>query len=51
MRERRWILAPFYLGLIAGLVLLLIHFARQLVELVLKILGAGESDVILGVLK
>lgn len=46
----RWILAPFYLGLIVSLVLLFIHFARELVEFVLKIARAGESDVILGVL-
>jgi len=42
--------APFYLGLIAGLVLLLIHFARELVDFVVKIPRAGESEVILGVL-
>jgi uncharacterized protein (TIGR00645 family) len=46
----RWILAPFYLGLIVSLVLLFIHFARELAEFVLKIARAGESDVILGVL-
>ena len=46
----RWVLAPFYLGLIISLVLLLVHFVRQLGEFVLHIIGAKEADVILGVL-
>jgi uncharacterized protein (TIGR00645 family) len=46
----RWILAPFYVGLVVCLLLLLIHFVRQLLEFVLNILRASESDVILGVL-
>jgi uncharacterized protein (TIGR00645 family) len=46
----RWVLAPFYLGLIVSLVLMFVHFARQLAEFVLHIAGATESDVILGVL-
>ena len=46
----RWVLAPFYLGLIVSLVLMLIHFVRQLVEFILHIPTAKESDVILGVL-
>ena len=47
----RWILAPFYLGLIVGLLLLLGHFVRQLVEFILHIHTASEPDVILGVLE
>jgi uncharacterized protein (TIGR00645 family) len=46
----RWILAPFYLGLIVSLLLLFIHFARLLIEFVLHIHVAEESQVILGVL-
>jgi uncharacterized protein (TIGR00645 family) len=46
----RWILAPFYLGLAFCLLLLLIHFAKELFAFVLKIHVASESDVILGVL-
>jgi uncharacterized protein (TIGR00645 family) len=46
----RWLLAPFYLGLILSLLLLLFHFVRQLAEFVLHIARATESDVILGVL-
>jgi uncharacterized protein (TIGR00645 family) len=46
----RWVLAPFYLGLIVSLVLLFVHFIRQLAEFVLHLVDAKESDVILGVL-
>jgi uncharacterized protein (TIGR00645 family) len=46
----RWVLAPFYLGLIVALVLLFVHFVRQLAEFVLHIADAKEADVILGVL-
>jgi uncharacterized protein (TIGR00645 family) len=46
----RWVLAPFYLGLIVSLVLLFVYFARHLAEFVVHIVDAKESDVILGVL-
>src|SRR5262245_59946266 len=46
----RWILAPFYLGLIVSLVLMFVHFVRELAEFVRHILDAKEADVILGVL-
>ena len=46
----RWLLAPFYLGLIVSLVLLFVHFATQLFAFVVKMHVASESDVILGVL-
>jgi uncharacterized protein (TIGR00645 family) len=48
--QSRWILAPFYLGLAFCLVLMLIHFGKQLFGFVIKIHMATESDVILGVL-
>jgi uncharacterized protein (TIGR00645 family) len=46
----RWTLAPFYLGLAFCLLLMLFHFVRELIHFVVKIPGANESDVILGVL-
>jgi len=46
----RWILAPFYLGLIVSLVLLLIHFVKQLIEFIVHIHVAEEAQVVLGVL-
>ena len=48
--QSRWLLAPFYIGLVVSLFLLLIHFAVQLVGLVGNIHVASESEVILGVL-
>ena len=46
----RWLLAPFYVGLVVALFLLLVHFVHQLVIFVPKVPVAQESDVILGVL-
>src|SRR5215207_10570824 len=46
----RWTLAPFYLGLAFCLLLMLFHFVRELIHFVVKLPGATESDVILGVL-
>lgn len=48
--QSRWTLAPFYLGLAFCLLLMLFHFGRELLHFVLKMPGATESDVILGVL-
>lgn len=48
--QSRWILAPFYIGLVVSLVLLFVHFLVQLATFVGKIHIASESDVILGVL-
>jgi uncharacterized protein (TIGR00645 family) len=48
--QSRWILAPIYLGLAFCLLLLLLHFARQLFTFVLTIHVASEAEVILGVL-
>nr|WP_246088812.1 TIGR00645 family protein [Phreatobacter stygius] len=46
----RWLMAPFYIGLIIGLALLVITFLRELAHLVMHIPTAKESDVILGIL-
>ena len=46
----RWILAPFYLGLIIGLVLLLVKFAQHGWHTVLHIFEATETEAILAVL-
>ncbi len=48
--QSRWLLAPFYIGLVISLLLLLIHFVVQLFMFVVKIHIASESEVILGVL-
>src|SRR5262245_64013147 len=48
--QSRWILAPIYLGLALCLLLLMVHFGRELFHFVLKIPTAKEADIILGVL-
>ena len=49
--QSRWLLAPFYVGLVVGLFGLLIHFIRQLVEFVVHHAEPRpRSDVILGIL-
>jgi uncharacterized protein (TIGR00645 family) len=46
----RWLMAPFYVGLIVALFVLLIHFVHQLVLFVPKVVAADGSDVILSLL-
>jgi uncharacterized protein (TIGR00645 family) len=46
----RWLLAPFYLGLVVSLAVLMLKFMMMLWEFVLHAFGAKESDIILGVL-
>lgn len=46
----RWMMAPFYLGLIVGLAVLLVKFFLELIHYVTIALSGTESDIILGVL-
>ncbi len=46
----RWLMAPFYLGLVISLAVLLYKFALLLWEFILYAPAAKESDIILGVL-
>ena len=46
----RWLQVPLYLGLFGTLVILLVRFAFEFVELAHKAIGVDESHVILGVL-
>lgn len=46
----RWLMAPFYLGLVVGLAVLLYKFVLLLAEFVLHAPAAKESDIILGAL-
>jgi uncharacterized protein (TIGR00645 family) len=46
----RWLMAPFYVGLIATLFLLFIKFAALLFGYIVNINGMTDSDVILAVL-
>lgn len=46
----RWILAPFYLGLILALVMLLAKFGQELIHVFPNVLTMSESAVIVAVL-
>ena len=46
----RWLLAPFYLGLIVGMVILLVKFFQEFVHLIPHTLDSSESDVVLAIL-
>ncbi len=46
----RWIMAPFYLGLVVALLVVLFKFGSELVHFVSHATEASESDTILGVL-
>ena len=46
----RWILAPFYLGLVLGIVLLFIKFIQKLWFMIANIFVSTEADVIIGIL-
>ena len=41
----RWLLAPFYLGLVIGIVLLLVKFGQELIHAIPNIFAASESEV------
>lgn len=46
----RWLMAPFYVGLVGGLLILLVKFVQELIHFAETVLTATESEVILGVL-
>jgi len=50
MFNSRWLLAPFYLGLVGAIVILLIKFCQEFVHLIPQALDGTESEVILAVL-
>ncbi len=46
----RWILAPFYLGLVFAMAMLLVKFAQEFLHIVPHILDSSESQMILAIL-
>lgn len=46
----RWLLAPFYIGLVAAIALLLIKFVREFVNLLPIVVSGDSGDVMVGVL-
>lgn len=50
MFNSRWLLAPFYMGLVISIALLLIKFLQELVHVVTQVFTLSEGDVILACL-
>lgn len=50
MFRSRWVLAPMYLGLIGGLLILLIKFTQEFVHIVVHLLDTSERDAVLSIL-
>jgi uncharacterized protein (TIGR00645 family) len=48
--KSRWLLAPFYLGLVFSILLLFVKFAQELWHMSTHVMTASESDVIVGIL-
>lgn len=46
----RWLLAPFYLGLVVSLLMLLIKFGQEILHIFPHVLEMEEKDVLLAVL-
>jgi len=50
MFRSRWLLAPFFFGLVIAILAMLVKFGKQLTMLVIALFGGGEHDVIITVL-
>ena len=46
----RWLLVPFYLGLVGGIALLLIKFIKAFISLVPTVISGDSGDALLGIL-
>ena len=46
----RWLLAPFYLGLVAAIALLLVKFVKEFAQLLPTVVSGSGGDVMVGVL-
>ena len=46
----RWILAPFFLGLIIAMLVLLLKFGKELVSLLMGVVGLNDHDAIISIL-
>jgi uncharacterized protein (TIGR00645 family) len=46
----RWLLVPFYLGLVMALALLLVKFAKEFVHFVTLVFTAKDTEIIIGLL-
>ena len=48
--KSRWLLAPFYLGLVLGIILLFVKFLQELWHMITHVFTSSEADVIVGTL-
>ena len=46
----RWILAPFFIGLIIAMLVLLLKFGKELISLLMGVLGLNDHDAIISIL-
>lgn len=46
----RWLLAPFYFGLVIAIAMLLVKFVQELIHIIPHVLSASESEIVLAVL-
>jgi uncharacterized protein (TIGR00645 family) len=46
----RWLLAPFFIGLIIGILLLFVKFWQELIHLIIFATVLSENDMVLGIL-
>lgn len=50
MFRSRWVLAPMYIGLVGGLILMFVKFAQEFVHILQHIIDAPEKEVVLAIL-
>lgn len=50
MFRSRWLLAPMYLGLVGGLVMMMIKFVQEFIHIFSHILVSEEKEVVLSIL-
>lgn len=50
MFNSRWLLAPFYIGLVFSIVILIVKFGQELVHIIPRLFVATESEMILAIL-
>lgn len=50
MFNSRWLLAPFYLGLVVSILILLVKFGQEFFHLVPRVFSGTEGEIILAIL-
>jgi uncharacterized protein (TIGR00645 family) len=48
--KSRWLLAPMYLGLVGGLLILLVKFVQEFLHIVVHLLETSEREAVLSIL-